>query len=244
MASQLRVKLYIGRTIGSMFNPVTGGPDAMVNLKCSVKNFYDALLVRVDKKFSNRWGFKISYTPRQLMPMVIRFFRFRTARLIRTIWPWARLGAKWWTASIDVHWVIQSRLETWAFADINDHLWCAHHILLLRWQQPHTAATAQCRWTSFSHRFRINALIAQIYNGGGIAGVGKLPFVCDDPKSGDSFNSLDVRLSKTFKIGKRAEGHKAFKLFNITNRGFAGYKIGKTPNIAQKSFVNDRLFYQ
>ncbi|MCS6886515.1 MAG: hypothetical protein RMM17_02680 [Acidobacteriota bacterium] len=85
MASQLRVKLYIGRTIGSMFNPVTGGPDAMVNLKCSVKNFYDALLVRVDKKFSNRWGFKISYTPRQLMPMVIRFFRFRTARLIRTI---------------------------------------------------------------------------------------------------------------------------------------------------------------
>ena len=35
----------IGRTIGSVFNPVVGGPDRVVNLESSVNTKYDALLV-------------------------------------------------------------------------------------------------------------------------------------------------------------------------------------------------------
>ena len=34
----------IGRTIGTVFNPVVGGPDSVVNLESSVKTKYDGLL--------------------------------------------------------------------------------------------------------------------------------------------------------------------------------------------------------
>ena len=52
----------IGRTIGTVFNPVVGGPDRVVNLESSVKTKYDGLLVSLEKRFSNRYQFRASYT--------------------------------------------------------------------------------------------------------------------------------------------------------------------------------------
>jgi len=52
----------IGRTIGTVFNPVVGGPDSVVNLESSVKTKYDGLLVSLEKRFANRYQLRASYT--------------------------------------------------------------------------------------------------------------------------------------------------------------------------------------
>ena len=52
----------IGRTIGSVFNPVAGGPDRVVNLESSVKTKYDGFLLSVEKRYSNRYQLRASYT--------------------------------------------------------------------------------------------------------------------------------------------------------------------------------------
>ncbi len=52
----------IGRTIGTVNNPVVGGPDRVVNLESSVKTKYDGLLLSAEKRFSNRYQFRASYT--------------------------------------------------------------------------------------------------------------------------------------------------------------------------------------
>ena len=52
----------IGRTVGTVFNPVVGGPDRVVNLESSAKTDYDALLVELERRFSGRFGFRVAYT--------------------------------------------------------------------------------------------------------------------------------------------------------------------------------------
>ncbi|HEX5890285.1 MAG TPA: TonB-dependent receptor, partial [Pyrinomonadaceae bacterium] len=53
----------IGRIIGTVpFNPVVGGPDLVKNLESSVRTKYDGLLMSLEKRFSNRFQFRASYT--------------------------------------------------------------------------------------------------------------------------------------------------------------------------------------
>lgn len=52
----------IGRTIGTVNNPVVGGPDRVVNLESSVNFKYDGLLLSVEKRFADRFGFRAAYT--------------------------------------------------------------------------------------------------------------------------------------------------------------------------------------
>ena len=52
----------IGRTVGTVFNPVVGGPDRVVNLESSAKTNYDGLLVEFERRFTGRVGFRAAYT--------------------------------------------------------------------------------------------------------------------------------------------------------------------------------------
>lgn len=52
----------IGRNIGVVNNPVVGGPDRVVNLESSVKFYYDGLLLSLEKRFADRFGFRAAYT--------------------------------------------------------------------------------------------------------------------------------------------------------------------------------------
>ena len=52
----------IGRTLGVVNNPVVGGPDRVVNLESSVNFKYDGLLLSVEKRFADRFGFRAAYT--------------------------------------------------------------------------------------------------------------------------------------------------------------------------------------
>ena len=52
----------IGRTVGTVFNPVVGGPDRVVSLESSAKTNYDALLVEMERRYAGRFGVRASYT--------------------------------------------------------------------------------------------------------------------------------------------------------------------------------------
>lgn len=52
----------IGRTVGVVNNPIVGGPDRVVNLESSVKFKYYGLLLSVEERFSDRFGFRAGYT--------------------------------------------------------------------------------------------------------------------------------------------------------------------------------------
>jgi hypothetical protein len=53
----------IGRVVGTVpFNPVVGGPDIVKNLESSVRTKYDGLLLSVEKRFARHAQFRASYT--------------------------------------------------------------------------------------------------------------------------------------------------------------------------------------
>ena len=55
-------RFIIGRTVGTVFNPVVGGPDRVVNLESSAKTHYDGLLVEFERRYSGRFGLRAGYT--------------------------------------------------------------------------------------------------------------------------------------------------------------------------------------
>ena len=52
----------IGRPLGTVFNPVVGGPDTVLNLESSAKTNYTGLFVEFERRFSGRFGVRSSYT--------------------------------------------------------------------------------------------------------------------------------------------------------------------------------------
>ncbi len=58
----LGTHFIIGRAIGTVFNPVVGGPDVVKNLESSVNTHYDGLLLTVDHRFAQRYQFHTAYT--------------------------------------------------------------------------------------------------------------------------------------------------------------------------------------
>ncbi len=77
----------------------------------------------------------------------------------------------------------------------------------------------------------LNTFIRQVNGQGGIDG-NLLPLVSDDARFSDSFNSLDLRFSKSFKVNERVIVEplvEVFNVFNITNilgvsnQNYSGY---------------------
>ena len=58
----LGTHFIIGRPVGTVFNPVVGGPDRVVNLESSVNTKYDGLLLSLEKRFSSGAHVRASYT--------------------------------------------------------------------------------------------------------------------------------------------------------------------------------------
>lgn len=52
----------IGRTVGTVFNPVVGGPDRVVNLESSAKTSYRALLLDYERPLASRASVRLVYT--------------------------------------------------------------------------------------------------------------------------------------------------------------------------------------
>jgi hypothetical protein len=224
----------IGRIVGTVpFNPVVGGPDLVKNLESSVRTRYDGLLLSVEKRFSNRYQFRASYTLSRSNNFAnddqIPFSNgpIDSSELQREYGPtpndqrhrFSFSGVFQMPKGIRV-----APILTLASAVPID-------ILL----PDGSSRVCELERNAGARRFQtgaeLNAALTQINAAGGSLCPNPdpstgfkprvlLPLVRDDLKLGDSFSSLDLRVSKVFKIGERFTIEpiaEVFNLFNVTN---------------------------
>jgi hypothetical protein len=86
----------------------------------------------------------------------------------------------------------------------------------------------------FDNASELNAFITQVNAGGGFQGQ-PLPLVSDSARFSDSFNSVDLRLSRRFLLGERVSIEpmvEVFNLFNVTNvLGFSNVNYSGFSNV-------------
>ncbi len=222
----------IGRTVGTVFNPVVGGPDRVVNLESSVGTRYRGLLMSLEKR-GGRHRLLASYTlaktenyanddqipfssgPIDPNDLEREFGPSPNDRRHRLTFA----GSFELPAGFRV-----SPLFTWSTGVPMDILMPDASTRV-----PTLGRNAGGR--RFETGGDLNAYLRELNASGGIDGA-LLPLVADDARFSDSFSSLDLRVSKVFGVGggRTVEALvEAFNLFNVTNilgvstRNYSGY---------------------
>jgi outer membrane receptor protein involved in Fe transport len=211
----------IGRTIGSVFNPVVGGPDLVKNLESSVKTKYDGLLLSFEKRFSKHHQFRASYTLSKTFNYAnddqIPFSNgpIDPLNLQREYGPTPNDQRHRFVLSgvFDLPYGIQlAPIVTLASGVPMD-------ILLPDGSSRIPSLQRNAGGRLFRTAADLNEFIQSVNAGGGVAGQ-PLPLVRNDARFNDNFSSFDLRLSKVFKIGERIKLQpiaEVFNLFNVTN---------------------------
>lgn len=217
----LGTHFIIGRTIGTVFNPVVGGPDAVTNLESSVRTHYDGFLLSVEKRLSNRYQFRAAYTLSKAfnyanddqIPFSNGPINPNNLRLEYGPTPNDQRHRFTFAGMADLPYGIQlAPLVTFASSVPID-------ILLPDGSRrvPQLQRNAGAR--VFHTGAELNAFLTQINAAGGVGGQ-SLPLVDNSVRLGDGFSSFDLRVSKTFKIGEHVRIQplaEVFNLFNVTN---------------------------
>jgi outer membrane receptor protein involved in Fe transport len=211
----------IGRTIGSVFNPVVGGPDAVVNLESSVKTKYDGLLLSLEKRLSHHYQFRASYT-------LAKAFNYANDDQI----PFSNGPLNPTNLQLEYGPTPNDQRHRFTFSGLVDLpagirlapiLTLASgvpmDILVPGGGQRVPQLQRNAGGRVFHTAAELNAFIKQVNGAGGFGGE-PLPLVSDDARFNDNFSSFDLRLSKVFKLGERVKLEplvEAFNLFNVTN---------------------------
>lgn len=224
----------IGRIIGTVpFNPVVGGPEIVKNLESSVRTKYDGLLLSLEKRFSSNYQFRASYT-------LSRSFNYANDDQI----PFSNgpidsndLRREYGPTPNDQ----RHRFTFSGVFQLPGQLRLAP-ILTLASSVPidillpdGSSRVCELQRNAGARQFRtgaeLNAALTQINAAGGSLCPNPdpstgfkprvlVPLVQDDLKLGDNFSSLDLRVSRVFKIGERwtiEPVAEVFNLFNVTN---------------------------
>jgi len=211
----------IGRSIGTVFNPVVGGPDSVVNLESSVKTKYDGLLMSVEKRFSNHYQFRASYT-------LSKAFNFANDDQI----PFSNGPLNPNNLQLEYGPTPNDQRHRFTFSGIMElpagfrvapiftlASGVPMDILVPGGGQRIPQLQRNAGGRLFKNGAQLNAFINQVNAAGGFGGE-PLPLVSDNARFNDKFNSVDLRLSKVFKIGEHLRIEplvEAFNLFNVTN---------------------------
>jgi hypothetical protein len=249
-------KFIIGRFIGSVFNPSIGGNDDVVNIESSVKTWYDGMLLNMQKRFSNRYSFNASYTLQKSfnfsnddqIPFQVPPLNPNNLRLDKGPPPNEERHRFTFNAVIDMPYEFQlSPIYTLA-SDVPFDIQLPPDIGGTR--IPVLQRNAGGR--TFRTGSELNAFINAFNSGRPVAS--RLPLVRDDLQLGDSFQSLDLRLTKTLRFGEHFNIQgiaEIFNLFNITNiRGvnnvnFSGFQntlLRDSSNPADAGFLRSSRF--
>lgn len=216
----LGTHFIIGREIGTVFNPVVGGPDRVVNLESSVKTKYDGLLLSVERR-SRRNQFRASYT-------LSKAFNYANDDQI----PFSIGPIDPNNLRLEYGPTPNDQRHRFTFAGIFElprhvrlsSIWTLASGVPMDILMPDGLTRIPVLQRNAGGRLfhtgaELNAFIRQINASGGINGQ-LLPLVSDGARFNDSFNSLDLRLSKSFKLSDRASLEpmvEVFNLFNVTN---------------------------
>jgi hypothetical protein len=211
----------IGRTVGEVFNPVVGGPDRVVNIESGARTKYDALLVSADREFPGGHNLRLGYT-------LSKAFNYANDDQIpflggpvdpndlgRESGPTPNDRRHRFVASGQAR--LPGRVNVaglWTFSS-----GVPMDIMMPTGQTRVPVLQRNAGGRQFHTAGELNAFIMQLNASGGIAGV-PLPLVSDDARFNDTFNSLDLRVSRPFAAGSRVRIEpmiEMFNLFNVTN---------------------------
>ncbi len=213
-------QFIIGRTIGEVFNPVVGGLDRVVNLESSVGTNYDALLLSAERRDA-RSNLRVSYTLGKAFNYAnddqIPFSNgpIDPNDLQREYGPTPNdrrhsftLAGSWslpYGFQVATIWSLASGVPM--------------DILMPGAQSRIPVVQRNAGNRQFKDAGELNAFIRDLNASGGVAGV-PLPLVSDAAHFGDTLNSFDARVTKSWSIGDRGRIDgivEVFNLFNVTN---------------------------
>src|ERR1043166_2129913 len=224
----------IGRVIGTVpFNPVVGGPDIVKNLESSVRTKYDGLLLSVEKRFAHRYQFLASYT-------LSRSFNYANDDQI----PFSNGPIDANDLQREYGPTPNDQRHRFSFSGVFQLpkgvrvapiLTLASSVPMDILLPDGSSRVCELQRNAGGRQFHtgaeLNAVLTQINAAGGSLCPNAdpntgfkprvlLPLVRDDLKFGDDFSSLDLRVSKVFKVGERFTIEpiaEVFNLFNVTN---------------------------
>ena len=245
----------IGRTIGTVNNPVVGGPDRVVNLESSVKTKYDGLLLSAEKRFSSRYQFRASYT-------LSKAFNFANDDQI----PFSNGPVDSRNIGLEYGPTPNDRRHYFTFSGVVElpYKFRLSPILTLASGVPMDVLLPDASsripvlqrnagGRLFKTGADLNGFISKLNAAGGVNGQ-RLPLVRDDARFNDNFSSFDLRLSKVFKLGDKAQIEpviEAFNLLNVTNilgvsnvnySGFSNVLTRDSNNPANAGFLRSSGF--
>ena len=252
----LGTHFIIGRTIGSVFNPVVGGPDKVVNLESSVHTQYDGLLLSFEKRFAKHYQFRASYA-------LSKAFNYANDDQI----PFSNGPVDPTNVAREYGPTPNDQRHRFTFSGVIElphgfrvaPIWTVASgvpmdILLPDASSRIPALQRNAGGRIFHTGADLNAFIkstnAKDTNGD------PLPLVNDNTRFSDTFDSLDIRFSKQFNLGERARIEpmvEVFNLFNITNilgtsnvnySGFSNVLVRDSNNKADAGFLKSSSFGQ
>jgi hypothetical protein len=242
----------IGDPVGSVYNPQTGGPDEVTDLESAAKTQYDALWVAVRQRFNNYGEFDAAYT-------LSKAFNFANDDQIpfeyAPIDP-NNLQREWGPPPNDQ----RQRLVMSGIANLPYKLQFSPvstiasgvpmDILLPDGSERVPTIQRNAGGREFRNAQQLNAFIARTNAAGGVYEASTnsyviLPQVSDHAHFNDSFNALDFRLSRAFRLGERWNLNligEAFNIFNVTNilgvsnLNYSGFANALSPDTNNPSF--------
>jgi len=217
----LGTHFIIGRTAGAVFNPVVGGPDRVVNLESSARTHYDALLVGVERRLSKGLGVRASYTlakasnyanddqiPFSNGPVDPGNLRAEFGPTPNDQRHRFTLAASWDAPAgfnLSTIWTLASGVPM--------------DILLPSGQSRIPELQRNAGGRRFTTAADLNTYLRDLNSRGGVGGV-PMPLVLDDARFNDRFDSLDLRIARSFTLRGSLKVEpmlEVFNLFNVTN---------------------------
>jgi len=245
----------IGRPIGTVYNPVVGGPDQVVNLESSVGTRYDALLASLEKRWGNGQQLRASYTLARARNYVnddqIPFGAgpIDPNDLQKEYGPTPNEQRHRLVLSGSFLLPLELRLSgIWTLAS-----GVPMDILMPDASTRVPTLPRNAGGREFKTAAELNAYITTLNASGGINGV-PLPLVGDDAKFNDGFDSLDLRLSRRFAVTRSFSLEaivECFNVFNVTNilgvsksnySGFSNVLVRDSSNPDDPGFLHSSSF--